>query len=103
MLISYQGNNIGFTYDPISTSPDQAKIQGVAQVNSVVGEHRLMLTDQRDGTLIRHWVTPPTGIYDFNVSVSYLGYKYLSLIIYPDDETYNAAIISNIEPTYINA
>lgn len=91
------------SFNPIVAIPSEAKIQGESQLNGDIQSMRLMLIDQRNGNVIRHWYTGDNGIFDFNVSLSYIGYNYLTLISYPDDGIHNAAIISDMQPTYINA
>ncbi len=101
-LVNYKGVDL-VSYTPVVTAPDVAKIQGVSQLLGTPTPLRLILQDRRDGKVLRHWVTPPSGVYDFNVSVSYLGYNNLMLIAFDDSGVQNAAIIDHIEPTYINA
>jgi len=101
-LVNYGGVNLS-SYTPVITPPDIAKIQGVSQLLGTPTPLRLMLQDRRNGEVLRHWVTPASGVYDFNVANSYLGYNYLMLIAFDDSGVQNAAIIDHIEPTYINA
>jgi hypothetical protein len=97
-LINYNGANL-VSYTPVITPPDIAKVQGVSQLLGVPTPLRVMLQDRRDGKVLRHWVTPANGVYDFNVSNLYLGHTDLMLIAFDDNNGLSADIVDHIEPT----
>ncbi len=96
-LVNYNGVDL-VSYTPVVTAPDVAKIQGVSQLLGTPTPLRVMLQDRRDGKVLRHWVTPESGLYDFNVANTYLGYTHLMLIAFDDTNGLSADIVDHIEP-----